>query len=269
MNPRVEIPYKQNACLSVRLFVSVFMFFGYMASPTQATFGQSQPEGARILAIHLKGRLDEDPESGYNKLAKAVIPAAMYQNMYQRYPFARAVRDFKKAKRVCLFPTSQSALNLLYPDTNISVLESDAIDTVSAHLISSTLGTPFSNFEELEEKTIAAQHAVGVPNILSERYGVKVIRTPDDLSALRMVLAGHVDAMYGWLPDIFIIAKQNNLPRPSFDPDFVLYQTTTHFVCKRFYGHEVIIDTINRNLKLMKKSGALREILGKHARIAK
>ncbi len=265
MNQCTDVLYRQKTCLLIRLFA----LFGYMSTFTQATFSQAIPEDGKILAVHLEGRLDEDAQSGYNKLAKAVVPTSVYEHMYQRYPFARAVRDFKQKKNACIFPSSKSALKLLYPNENMTVLESDTIDTVTAHFISSAVNTPLSSFEGLKEKTIAAQHAVGVPNLLAERYGVKVIRTPDDLSALRMVLAGHVDAMYGWFPDIFIIAKRNNLPQPRFDPDFVLYQTTTHFVCKQFDGHEEIIGAINRNLKRIKKNGALREILGKHARIAK
>lgn len=240
------------------IIVTLFLIPSNMAS--------GQGRSIEIIGVHLEGRLDNDPQSGYNQLIKALLSPTEYKDSYQRYPFARAVRNFEKTERACFFPASQTSIDLLYPNAPIRVAETTPIDIVSAHIISAPSGPLFTSLAQLYKKTVAVQHTLAVPQF-QKGSNVKVLRTPDDLTALKALLAGRADAMFGWIPDTLIIAEKNKLPLPGFSPEFAVYETTTHLVCKKFKGHEQLIAQVNEQLKSLKKNRNLKQILGKHARV--
>lgn len=228
---------------------------------------QDPAEAFKVIGIHLEGRLDNDPRSGYNRLIEALLPQEVYQSQYQRYPFVRAIRDFRVLPNTCMFPTSRNAIEYLYRDVQFATIDSVPIDRVSAHIISAPDKPTFNTLEELKGAKIAVQHAVGVPQLQALNLDVDIWRVPHDYTALKMILAGRAVAMYGWFPDIFIIAENHGLALPHFNPDFILYQTTTHVTCKTFKGHEALIETVNERIAELKQNGQMREILGQYARI--
>tara|TARA_R110002096_G_scaffold410865_4_gene610722 strand:- start:312 stop:677 length:366 start_codon:yes stop_codon:yes gene_type:complete len=120
----------------------------------------------------------------------------------------------------------------------------------------------------LEGVDIAVQQGVAESALLNLKIHFNTIKTPDDLSALKMLLAKRVDTMFGWHPDILLIAEKNNLPLPKFDADFIFFQTTTHFVCKNFGGAQDLMKILNTRIDDLKTTGKLQTILGKHAQIA-
>lgn len=265
---------KTRPCRKRQLKVSalallVYMVYGYTSPAAEAGSGQDPGELIRIIGAHLEGRLDEDPNSGYQLLMKALLPTQTHYFQFSRYPLTRAIRDFKENKRVCIIPSSEKAVRILTKDAKIELLESSAIDVVTSHIISAPNKPVFTTVSALEKHKIAVQHGVVASRFLTEKSTVQVTRTPNDLTALRMVLAGRVDAMYGWFPDIYIIAEKNGLSLPHFNPQLILFKTTTHLVCKKFGGNERLFNIVNTRIKDLKRRGELQNILGKHARIVK
>lgn len=219
-----------------------------------------------IVAAHLEGRLDEDPESGFNKLANLIFPRDGAAS-YQRMPLARGLRFFTETERACMYPASALAVQSLTSTSPDKVLESAPIDLVSSHVFTPPGGRVYNTFDELEGKSMAVQHGVEASQYIRTVVDFDLVRTPNDLSALRMVMAGRVDVMYGWYPDTFIIAEKNKLPLPDFNPDLIIFETTTHLVCKKFAGVEALLSTVNGRIEALRQEGRLQEILGRHARI--
>ena len=250
------------------LALLIHIVFGYISSSAGAANGQDPRKIIKIIGAHLEGRLDEDPNSGYQLIIKALLPTQTHYFQFSRYPFTRAVRDFKNNTRVCIIPSSEKAVRILTKDAKIELLESSAIDVVTSHIISAPNKPVFTTVKALEKHTIAAQNGVVMSRFLREKSTVQVTRTSNDLTALRMVLAGRVDAMYGWFPDIYIIAEKNGLSLPHFNPELILFETTTHLVCKKFDGNEHLFTIVNTRINELKRRGELQNILGKHARIA-
>lgn len=236
---------------------------------TQAGVGSGQDPGEliKIIGAHLEGRLDENPESGYRVLMKELLPTETHYFEFNRYPLARAIRDFKENQRVCMYPSSKKAVEILTKDSTTKLLESVPIDLVTSHIISAPNRTTFATVRALDEHTIAVQQGVVITQFLKEGSTAHVTRTPNDLTALKMVLAGRVDAMYGWFPDTYIIAEKNGLSLPHFNPELILFKTTTHLVCKKFGGNELLFKIVNIRIKNLKHRGELQKILGKHARL--
>lgn len=230
--------------------------------------GQDPGETIEIIAAHLEGRLDAYPSSGYNRLLAKVLPTQSHYLKYQRYPLSRAIRKFDETKRVCLFPTSLSAIEAITSIKATELIEGNAIDIVSSHFFSESDQQIFSTIKSLEGTDIAVQQGIAETAIFNLEADFNMVKTPDDLSALKILLAGRVDAMYGWLPDTLLIAERHNLPLPIFDADFVSFQTTTHFVCKNFGGAQNLIKVLNMRLDALKQTGELQKILGPHAQVA-
>lgn len=241
---------------------------GLLTPTSSASSGGQDPgEVIKIIGAHLKGRLDEDPTSGYNVLLRKVLPADTHYFNYQRYPVPRAIRDFFGTKRACLFPASSASVNVLTDHPTLEVHESEPIDIVSGHIVTAA-GRPVINHEkELYGKMLATQRAVVIDQFIRRISSIKIVGVPDDLSALKMINAGRVDAMYGWFPDIYITAERYGIEPPNFNPDYELFRTKTHLVCKKFGGSERLFKIVNTRIRDLRARGKLQEILGKHARI--
>lgn len=264
------------------LVLSLFLFNGTTSAQASAA------NTAQIIGVHLVGRQDDNPGSGYSLLIKQLLQRSPIPVEYERFPFARAYRSFKEKERVCLFPSSKTSIEFFFPELLDELPLSAPIDLVTAHIFSAADAPILNDIQALVGKTIAAQHGVTMTPLLREKLPrqpsphdfatlmavfegsiATINRTPDDLTALRMVQAGRVDGMYGWYPDTYIIAQKNGLSLPHFNPDFILFETTTHVLCKAFIGNEKLISAINKGLRDLKNDGRLQEILGKHARIVK
>tara|TARA_R110002096_G_scaffold410865_4_gene610723 strand:- start:691 stop:1104 length:414 start_codon:yes stop_codon:yes gene_type:complete len=89
-------------------FGLAFLFFSDVSAGVLS--GQDPGETIEIIAAHLEGRLDAEPTSGYNLLLTRILPTQSHYLKYQRYPLSRAIRKFREAKRVCLFPSSISVI---------------------------------------------------------------------------------------------------------------------------------------------------------------
>lgn len=233
---------------------------------------QAQSEAKRLAPIfvvgaHLEGRLDGTPEAGYENLMLKVMPLDQSQAVFQRYPLVRALRYFEETERTCLFPASVSAAMALTEIEPADLIESVAIDRVSSHFMVRSDTNPPSNFDEMSGLTLAIQGGVKIEAMTGHETNFRIIRTPDDKTALRMLQASRVDAMYGWNPDALIISENNGLPLPHFNPDFILFDTTTHVVCKKASGVDAFLGRINERIEALRRSGQLREMLGPHARI--
>lgn len=235
--------------------------------PVKSYAQEVSKKSYKIIGIYLAGRLDEDPRSGYNQLIKAILPMGLYAEKYHQYPYVRAARDFKSLEHVCLFPASISSINRMHPDNAFNLAISDAIDIVSSHIITAQGQPTIRHFKELRGKKIVVKNAVNTRQIRAGEPLAEVWRIPNDVTALKMVQAGRATAMYGWFPDIFIIAQQHTLPLPHFDPDFTIYETTTHITCKQFDGHQDMLVSVNKRIAELKANGQMQEILGQYARI--
>jgi len=220
-----------------------------------------------VVGAHLEGRLDDDPASGYNQLIDHLLPHRPHFPNYQRYPLVRAIRTFMETPRSCLFPTSRIAAENLSGQPADAFLESEPIDKVSAHLFARAPELAPGTFNDILGKTIAVQRGAITNRVLEHFREGRIIQSPNDRAALKMLQAGRVDFTYSWNPDALIISEKNGLSLPHFNPQFVFFDTTTHLVCKKFDGANELLDIVSGRIREAKKSGKLRQMLGRFARI--
>ncbi len=217
-----------------------------------------------VIAGHIESRLDDNPNSGYKRLLNQILPE---EAEYRIYPLHRTVRDFQKDAVSCIFPTSIDILHLLTSFPVDHMIESIPIDRVSSHLFTAPNAKVISSTIELAGKSIIVRQGVVEEHINFPGVNKKVVKTVDNQSALRMLLAGRVDALYGWIPDVLDIADEHSLTLPNFDPNLTIYATDIHLTCKKNNVTRALLDQVDIRIQKLKDSGGLREILGKNAHL--
>lgn len=225
-------------------------------------------EPVLVVGARLDGRLDEDPQSGYNRIANAIFPASEAMIRFQRMPMVRAVDTFVRTDRVCLLPTSPDVLALLGGIQRDELIGGDPIDLVSSHLFFRTAGDIDLKILGRADKRLAKQSGLKLEDLFGDRLKAQVLQVPEMVIALRMLQAKRVDAIYAWYPDVMIISERFGLEIPAFDmnaSDIVLKTTLT---CKKYEGVDQTLSLFNSRLASLKKSGQLSEMLGKYARVA-
>lgn len=238
----------------------------WLAGPLQhARAAQGANEQIEVIKAFLYGRLDDQPSSDYNMLLSKILPKPSTTFKARLYPLVRAIRNFGEKERVCLFPASKSSVKWAAKTPENEVIESLAIDKVSAHLFSRRGEPIYSSVDQLDGKRLAVQIGMTVLDFFETDAQYRIISSSNDLSSVKMLHAGRVDVMFGWYPDVFLIADDQKIPTPQYDPDFILYESTIHLVCKKFEGAENLIDTVNNHLTVLKENGELHTILNQHA----
>lgn len=220
-----------------------------------------------LIAAHIETRLDDDPESSYQRVIKYLIEGQHAKIRHQKYPLNRAIRAFIETKNSCLFPTSSKILNAVTGHPLSQLIQSDVIDHVSSHIFTAPGKPLISSLQALNNKSITARQLDITEYFMVPGVDINIIRTVDNQSALRMLLAGRADAMYGWVPDTYEIADEHGLVQPYYDPSLVVYETDIHFTCKDFPAARKLLPEINQQISKAKQDGTLQKMLGKHARI--
>lgn len=268
----IETTLKQNAVLVIksrRKFNILLCVVSILFTNTgaNAAGGQDPGETIEIIGATIAGRLDENPQSGYNLLFKRLLPSETHYFKFQQYPLRRAMRKFEQSKRVCLVPASITTITVLSHVGGEDLVESDPIDLVSSHFLTAPNTVPITSVQMLAGKRLAVRQGVALGHFDDPALKIELIRPPTEITAINMLLAGRVDAIYGWVPDIQILADRHKLPLPTFDPELALFKSTIHVVCRKFGGMEDLMKIVNLRLKALKESKELQKILNKHARI--
>ncbi|MEX0299613.1 MAG: substrate-binding periplasmic protein [Kordiimonas sp.] len=251
--------------LSLPAFLAASVLLTSLFNPVLFASNQTDSnEPILVIAGHIESRLDDNPNSPYRRVLTKILPAEKAE--YRLYPVPRTLRDFGKETVSCIFPTSIDILHLLTDFPADQMIQSLPIDRVSSHIFTSPSAKVISATTDLKDKSIVVRQAVVEEHI--DFPGVKtIVRTVDNQSALRMLLAGRADVMYGWIPDVYDIADEHGLTPPTFDPSLTIYATNIYLTCKNNKKTQNLLSQVNSRIQALKNSGNLREILGKNARL--
>ena len=167
-------------------FYLLFLIF-----PTFGLKAQEVPVSPPILIVgaHLEGRLDGTADAGYDQLVKLILPEDGSIE-FQRMPLVRAIRTFADEKSVCLFPTSISAVRSIAAIPDEDFLQSVPIDFVSSHVMTPHGRQTVNSFDDMNGLRIAVQRGVDEGAVSKSLSKPIIVKTPNDTTALRMMLAG-------------------------------------------------------------------------------
>lgn len=228
---------------------------------------EAKPRKILVIGALIEARLDDHPQTPYRVLLEKILPADRSTIEYRRLPLHRTVREFGDQPRACILPTSIDILSEITGIPHDHMVQSLPIDRVSSHLFTRP-GTPtLPTVGALHLKSIVVRQGAVQEHFLRPGLDTKVVRTTDNLSALKMLLAGRADALYSWVPDIYDLADRYGLKLPEFDPSLTVYATNIHLTCKKVPEAIALLAGVNNRISALKASGELRKILGPHAHI--
>lgn len=214
--------------------------------------------------------MEEDGTGPYADLVKAVMTEAGYNDPLLIVPINRAYRLFPITDESCLIPAGSLAIAFILRNhatlTPDDLISSAPLDYISGHMITLAGTRPIRSAKELEGKIIGAWTGFDIrtmfPNV---RF--TLLRSESEENTIRLLQSKRVDAIWGWIPDIFILSEKLGIEGVVFDPDKKFLSSSTHFVCMRGPKTEQILPELDKVINTMRADGRLKKILGKHARV--
>ncbi len=221
----------------------------------------------QIYAYTLDYRLDEAGTGHYNILLENMQKEGLHFNLLAR-PLKRAIRYFEEDFNSCIFPTSINALKTTFPDLPTDkMIASTPIDRVSLRIFTLPDKPIIQKLQDLEGKKVALWNGLD-PGIFLKDINVDVENTPNEEVRVRMLNANRIDAILGFVPDVYLASEKLGLKPPHASKEISLFNDEgASLVCFNTSDNQLFISEFNSILDELKKSGKLREILGPYANI--
>ena len=238
------------------LLISVLCKTAYADSSSQLIYG-----------IDLDYRLSENGKTQYNALLKELEEQGLLFKSVIR-PLRRSQASFKRDTKSCIFPATISAIKA--NDTsfdNQKLLQSIPIDQVSLRVFTQSEKPFVSSLDELEGKKVAVVNGLN-PDIFFPDINMSVEFTANEEARVKMLDAGRIDAVLGFLPDVLLAAEALNLPPPIYDKELsVVSDEGVSFICHDTKMTRNFLKSTNKIIYKLKTNGKLRNILGPHSDI--
>jgi ABC-type amino acid transport substrate-binding protein len=256
-------PVKSKQLLAILAF---FLSVGASAAPV--TNNKLSEPAQQIYGVSLEYRLQEKGSTQYNALLMHMEQLGLKFNLTIR-PLTRVIRGFKNHKG-CMFPSSRSAMDEYTTPQykHLSLIESYSVDYISLRVFTNTGDEKIARLEQLTGKRVGLWLGYD-PNTFLKGINATIEITPSEKIRIKMLAAGRVDAIIGFTPDVMLAADALNVPLPHYDDALALFQNVgASLVCHDTPTNRVFITKFNRILGSLKKTGKLKEILGRHAQFA-
>ncbi|WP_286830696.1 MULTISPECIES: substrate-binding periplasmic protein [Kordiimonas] len=241
------------------------VIIGFLGGQAEAEASEGVP---LVVAGFLKeGRFEKDGTGHYADLVRALLAETQVPTQLVTMPVKRMLKQYEEGEVHCMVPVSFAAVKMNFPSTErAAVVESVAIDYITAHIVTKP-GTPaVTDVTELKGKRLAAW--VGVPlELFLPNLDAKVLRVESEESGIRLLMSGRVDAIWSWVPDAFILFDRMGHGTPSLAIDKPLFSSTAHVLCHRSAQSEALIADIDASILAMRADGRLKEIFGPYVRI--
>lgn len=222
-----------------------------------------------ILALELDHRFMYGRDTQYNRLFSELRHEG-FEHRLHFLPINRMWRSFGTDRTACVFPTSIPAVVSLGMQglATETLIQSDPVDHVSYRAVVRPGEPKIQSPQQLAGKSVAAW--TGIPNRqLAGVENVLFVETHSEESRVLMLYNNRVDVMFGFVPDLHLVAEKLNLPQPDSSDTLVIWGSRegTHLVCHDTPANHRIIETFNRALSAVKVNGELPQILGPYADI--
>lgn len=238
-----------------------------LAGASGAAAEAKKDSGVRIVAFPKEGRMEADGSGHYAELVRTVLAEAGYNDQLITVPVKRSLRYFETLDELCMVPLSKFGLSHMYPNTDPnSLIQGVPIDYITGHLVTRPGAEPIRDMQLIEGKAVASWSGVNVDVLLPDS-NFTLLQSETEASAIRMLMTGRVDIIWGWVPDTFILFEEMGLGKPSLALDKPIFESSAHFVCKKTRRSEKLMPRLDAVIERMRNDGRLKKILGPHTRV--
>lgn len=213
------------------------------------------------------GRVEPDGSGDYDRLLEKIFEEVSMPLVAAAVPIKRARRDLLTRTGTCITPFSLEmfVLHNVEP-TARDFISSVPIDLISTHILTRPGDTIIRSKEDLAGKRVAVWWGIPVVNYFAGT-GVEIVNVTSEDKAAQLLMAGRVEAAWGWLPDSPIQYERLGFDQPSFDPDFSFVTTTAGIVCNKTPETIKLVKELDIVINAMRLDGRLKKLLSPYARI--
>lgn len=230
--------------LSITLFVISLLFL-------------SSVRGAEVNlgAVGIPGLLTQDKSGTYDKiLARVGVVRGKPINYIVLSP-ARAESGLRSGALDCIIPFDHRFFT-----SAETLLNSAALNTAKIYLFSRPGEGPYNNLEQLSGKIVGIRRGMPYGPKLDEKVKTEAVNN-DDQNVAKLALR-RIDAFLAYVPDMWLWAKKNNTALPNYSVDKPIDIHQDAFLCRDSVETRKFLQSFNKALGTMQKSGELRTLLG-------
>lgn len=246
----------------IKLVIVVFGLILFQSFPSFGTFSRSTD----VYAYALDYRLTEAGMGHYDRLLAYLQEGLGLDVSVQ--PLIRSHQSFQGSRKACLFPSAIAPLVRMYPGMKrFPLVAGNNIDYVSLRVFSHPDKRKINEVGELKGLKLAFWNGLS-PDQLLEGVAVTLEPTSGESVRVKMLDAGRIDAILGFMPDVYLAAEQLGLRKPKYNENLSILKNGVTLVCHDNPENRALIAEFNRLLRHLKRSGRLRGMLGPYAEIA-
>lgn len=209
-----------------------------------------------IIALDLPGLHHADGSGVYDQIIQEAFAFLPQKPERQLFPPSRADKQFERCTNCCISPMNTNPeFYLSGPD----VVQTEAMNVAKVYGFSSPGTGIYSDIESLKNKSVGV--IKGLP------YGKSVDAAKLNLVAVRdlpklltLLEKRRIDVFLAFVPDVYVMFNEMNMTPLPHDPEKPIVVHPDALVCR---GVEAaVIQGFNANIRRMKTSGRMRDILG-------
>lgn len=227
-------------------------------------------EAKSAFVIHTfiqKNRIEPSLSGGYGRFLRYLqkeitIPIDVRPNY-----LSRALKNMENEKTACFFPAVPHQLGILNPKLRgIDYQYSLPVDTVRAYIFRRKTAPAIKSVQDLKGHPIGLLRNLTKVNFFGPLFKeLTFITVTEDRQNINMLKRGRVQYALGWTPDTQLIAESLAFNDLTFDPEFKLFEATTHVACTKDPASDAVMTELNTQIKKLHQTGLIKFILSKHA----
>ncbi|MCH8532849.1 MAG: transporter substrate-binding domain-containing protein [Saccharospirillum sp.] len=225
-------------------------------------------EPLKVYGYDLDFRLQPNGEGHYHQFLAAIGEQGVVVDL-DIVSLQRGLRYMEEEADACNFPATINAIMQSYPAfADIPLIAGEPVDHISLRVFTRPGEPVVSDMAELKGRRVALWNGLD-PEALLRGAGALVEPTPNESVRVRMLAAGRMDVIIGFMPDVLLVAEAQGIPVPHYAESLALYlDEGATIVCRDTASNREQLAAFNVALNALKRSGELQRILGPFADIA-
>jgi ABC-type amino acid transport substrate-binding protein len=218
----------------------------------QAIAFQGASAKTRVVSPQLGiGLQTSEGEGFYPRLAREILKNESDKYTYSVLPLKRVLVELTTGNADCIFGMDRNFLGSFGIDTS-QYLESDQVLLSRQYVFTRQADTVISDLDALKNKSVAILNGSNQESTL-EQLGARAVSVNSQEAKLQMLALERVEAVIGWMPDLYLTADEFGIERPAFDPNAPLATSRVTFLCKNNIQGRNLIHSANSAIMRMKK----------------
>ena len=219
-----------------------------------AAVSAASAETVRLVVPEIEGLLLSDGSGAYQKVLAAAAKRARVSYMVDVFPRSRALSQFLDGKYDGIFTYTQTARDKLGKD---AILASYPVGAYRGYAFRLKGTSPVADLGDLSGKRVGGVIGFEGTYQAVRQAGAALELVTDDAANLTKLKAGRIDALLGFLPDLF-----PQLDQLSYDPAAPFFESYDRLTLRNTPENRTWLERISAELKLMHADGTIRELVG-------